>query len=234
MGGGATQSSRRAGYIPEVSEIVTPEELNRPLIVRGRALAVAGVVAVVLLAAAGWAAQIDLASVGDRDSAPLEALSDLYKLLSIAGLLWLGRKLRSRSLTLLGLLLLAMFVGGLLIHTDWFSDVLHSVTDRVAGWLPVSSGSLQLAFIFVVLAVVAGWLVWLAYAGADPLEKPAVVTLIGLLFVVGIFVGPVNAISSLGINREWLFAEDFGQVVALALLTGYVAGLVAATAWDRK
>lgn len=152
------------------------------------------------------------------------ALSDLCKLLSIIGLLWLGRRLRSRSLALLGLLLLAMFAGGLIIHADWFSNALHGVTDRLASWLPVSSGFLQLAFIFLVLAVVAGWLVWLAYVGATLGEKRAVVTLIGLLFAVGIFVGPVSAISSLGINREWLFAEDFGQVVALALLTGYVAG----------
>jgi len=47
-------------------------------------------------------------------------------------------------------------------------------------------------------------------------------------------VGPINAISALGINREWLFAEDFGQVVSLSLLVGYIGGLLVATAGSSR
>ena len=57
----------------------------------------------------------------------------------------------------------------------------------------------------------------------------AIGVLILLFMAVGVFTGPVNAIAAAGINREWLFAEDFGQGVTLAVMSGYVAGMAVAT-----
>jgi hypothetical protein len=55
------------------------ETTNTPGRLRGNALWVALVVAVVLLGAAWWAAQVDLNSEPDRNSGPLNALSTVYK-----------------------------------------------------------------------------------------------------------------------------------------------------------
>ncbi len=100
--------------------------------------------------------------------------------------------------------------------------------------LPVSEKHADEVLLFGALALIAVWLLAAAYRAANERDRSLVMTLIGLLVLVGVFVGPVNAIASLGINREWLFAEDFGQVVSLAVLGGYVSGLVAATGAGRE
>ena len=64
---------------------------------------------------------------------------------------------------------------------------------------------------------------------AGPQERPVVGVLILMFALVGVFTGPVNAVAAAGISREWLFAEDFGQAVVLAVMAGYVTGLAAAT-----
>ncbi len=215
----STHSS--AGYIRPVGD---PTDLR----VRGRALLVASAVGVVLLAGAWWAASVDLASEYERNAAPLDALSTLYKVLSVVGLALVGRTIGSRSMRLLALLLALMTVGSLLVDEEWFVSGIRSVADFMADVLPLSSGFVELAGLFLALAAVAGTLISMAFAAMRPEEKIATMTLIALLFVLGIFVGPVNAIASEGINREWLFAEDFGQVVAMAIVTAYVAGLLAA------
>ena len=195
----------------------------------GRAAVVAGVVTGVLLMAALWAASVDLAAGQQRNAAPMETLAVFYKVLSAAGLVVVGRRLRSKSMYLLALLLAALVLGGYLIHASWFSSAVNAASSRIADLVPLSSGFIELGSLFLALAVLAGWLVLAAFRAAAPGERSAVTALIWLLFAVGVFVGPVNAISALGINREWLFAEDFGQVVMLSLLAGYCAGLVAAT-----
>ncbi len=223
-----SQATRRR-YIPEVQEIETTEKPVGLVRVRGRALAVATLVASVLLAGALWAAKVDLDSRFERNAVPLDILSAVYKVLIVVGLLVVARRLGSVSFKLLALLVAALAVGSVVVNADSFGDWLHSLLVPIADVLPVSSGFLGLAIIFVVLAAVAAPLVYLAYSKAAANEKPAVLTVIAVLFVIGIFVGPVNAISSLGINREWLFAEDFGQVVNLAILAGYTTGLLVAT-----
>ncbi len=196
--------------------------------VRGPALIVAVAVTGVLLGAALWAASVDLASEVGRNAVPLDILATLFKVLSVAGLLVLARRTGSKAMRLIALLLGLMVVGSLLVDTTWFNDAMHVITEWLEGFLPVSSGFIELAAIFVALAFVAGYLVVAALRAARPEEKRSVVTLIILLLAVGVFVGPVNAVAAAGINREWLFAEDFGQVVSLAVVTGYVAGLVVA------
>jgi len=195
---------------------------------------VALAVAVVLLVGALWAAGVDLASEHGRNAAPLDALSALYKGLSVVGLLLLGRLLGSRSMRLLALLLALMTIGGLLVDAEWFVALIRSIADRLAENLPFSSGFVELAGLFAGLATIAGVLLWMAFTAAGTRERSAVVTLIVLFFVLGIFVGPVNAIASQGINREWLFAEDFGQVVSIAIITAYVAGLVGTVLPTRR
>jgi hypothetical protein len=181
----------------------------------------------VLLAAAWWAAEVDYASVLKRNSMPLDVLSAGYKVLIVAGLIVVARRTQSRSMYLLGALVAALGIGSLIVNAQWSEDLLGGLADRVVDVLPVGRGIVQLGAMFVVLAVLAGWLVWQAYVNARPEERTAVLTIIGLLFLVGVFVGPINAISTQGYSRAWLFAEDFGQVVSLALFGSYTAGLVA-------
>jgi len=200
-----------------------------PIRLHGRALQAAVAVGVVTLAVALWAGSIDLASDVGLNSTALNVLSIVYKLLSIAGLVYVGRQIRSQSMLLLALLLAMLTVGHFVIDSGLWDDLAHPFTTRLSRVLPVSSGFLNLSALFLALAVIAGGLVWAAFRFASPAERPAVVRLITMLFVVGVFVGPVNAISVFGINREWLFAEDFGQVASLAILTAYVAGLAVAT-----
>ncbi len=193
-----------------------------------RAVAVGVLVTLVLFIAALWAARADFASAPQRNAAPLDALAMLSKLLSVAMLLYLARKLASRSFALIALLLALMATGSLLVDAAWFGDLLETFSAPLERILPVSSGFVELAALFSALAVIAGGLVLASWRAARPAEKPSLVVLIALLFVLGLFVGPVNAIASTGINREWLFAEDFGQVVSMALVTGYLAGLLVA------
>lgn len=225
MGGGCGVGDT-SGYIRRVTDT---DRAAPQLQVRGRSLAVAGLVAAVLLLGAAWAASIDLASAYERNSAPLEWMAFGYKSAGALGLAVVARRLHSRSMNLLALMLAALVVGSLLIDTGWFSSTVGAISIRLAERLPVSSGFLELGVLFLALGVVAAWLVYAAYRAATAGEKRAVLVVMGLLFLVGVFVGPVNAISALGINREWLFAEDFGQVVSLAVLVGYICGLVAAT-----
>ncbi len=198
---------------------------------RGTALWVAIAVAVVLLGGAWWAAQVDLNSELDRNSGPLKALSTVYKVLIFGGLWVVARRLGSSSVKRLALLVLALIVGGLAID---ITAALHRIAARLASVLPVSEKHADEVLLFGALALIAVWLLAAAYRAANERDRSLVMTLIGLLVLVGVFVGPVNAIASLGINREWLFAEDFGQVVSLAVLGGYVSGLVAATGAGRE
>jgi len=219
------------GYIIPVDEVGAAGSgvAGSGVRLRGRALGVALVVSVALLGAAVWAASVDFASEPERNAAPLDTLAILYKLVAIAALLYVGWRWHSRSLRLLALLLALMAIGSLLVDMEWFVQVEHSLAEPLERVLGVSSGFIELAALFLGLAAVAGALVWAAYRGATLDDRPVVLRVIGILFVIGIFMGPVNAIASTGINREWLFAEDFGQVVSLAVLAGYGVGLVAAT-----
>ncbi len=196
---------------------------------QGRALQAALAAGLALMAAALWAAGVDYASEIGLNAGPLNALSILYKLISIVALVYVGYRIRSRSMWVLALLLSLLTLGHIVIDAGWWDDVANPITQRLESVLHVSSGFINLASLFLALAVIAGGLVLAAYRSASLEERPVVVRLIAILFVVGVFVGPVNAISVFGINREWLFAEDFGQVAALAVLTAYAAGLVVAS-----
>jgi hypothetical protein len=204
-----------------------------PIRLHGKALHAAVAVGVVTLAVALWAGGVDLATEVGLDSTPLNVLSILYKLLSMAGLVYVGRQLRSQSMLLLALLVAMLTVGHFVVGSGVWDDLAYPFATRLARVLPLSPGFLNLSAMFLALAVIGGGLVWAAFRFATPAERPAVVRLIMMLFVVGVFVGPVNAISVLGINREWLFAEDFGQVASLAILTAYVAGLAVVT-WETS
>jgi hypothetical protein len=200
---------------------------------QGRSLQAALAAGLVLAAATSWAAAVDLGPDMGLNSGPLSVLSILYKLIGIAALIYVGRQMRSRSMWILALLLSLLTLGHFVIDAGWWDDVAHPITQRLEPILHVSSGFINLASMFLALAVIAGGLVWNAYRSASLEERPVVVRLITILFVVGVFVGPVNAISVFGINRLWLFAEDFGQAAALAVLAAYVMGLVVAT-WERS
>lgn len=222
--GGIAGGGLRRGYIRRVT-VIDPKQLR----IRGPAAVVAVAVTGVLLVGALWAASVDLSAGQQRNAVPMEVLAIVYKLLSAIGLVVVGRRLQSKSMHLLAVLLAALVLGGYLIHASWFSSALNTVSSRLADFVPLSSGFIELGSLFLALAVLAAWLVLAAFRAAAAAERSAVTALIWLLFAVGVFVGPVNAISALGINREWLFAEDFGQVVTLSALAGYCAGLVAAT-----
>jgi hypothetical protein len=210
----------------------TIEQDEAPLQVRGRALRVALGVTFVLQAAGLWAARSDLEST-ERYPSGLDLLAPMYKYLIVVGLLAVGWRIGSASFKLLALLVAALAAGSLIVNNYEnqlkFYDSLAPIADR----LPVSSGFLGNAMIFLTLAAVGGGLVLLAYRKAGTADRHQVLVVIGLLFLVGVFVGPVNAISAATESSAWSFAEDFGQVVTLAILAGHVAGLVVAT-WDER
>lgn len=187
-------------------------------------------VAALLLVGAAWAARIDLISEVERNAVPLDWLGTIYRLLAATVLALLGKHLRSRSMWSLASLLALMTAGSLVIGTRWFNAAAEALARPISDVVDRSHVSLKLAVMFIVLALVGGTLVWKAYREAKPFERAAVIRLIVLVAVVGFFVGPVNALSTQGISRWLLFAEDFGQVVSLAVLTGYGSGLLAATA----
>jgi len=212
-----------------VQDIETADKPAQQLRVNGRAAQVAMVVGAALLFGALWAGKIDLDSVRERNSDPLDILSAGYKVLIVGGLLIVARRTASTSFKLLAGLVAALTVGSVVVNAGAFGERLYNTIGPLADSLPVSAGFVGLAFIFLALAAIAGSMVFASYVVAEPHEQSAVIIVIALLFLVGLFVGPVNAISAIGINREWLFAEDFGQVVTLSLLGGYTAGLVVAT-----
>ena len=197
--------------------------------VRGRARRVAVALTVVLVLAALWAAKLDYDSVYERNSVPLDVLSALYKALSIAGLIVVGRRLKSRSIYIIAALVAALAVGSLFVNSSLSDTLINPIATLISDNLPVSHGFAHFGIIFCSLAAIAGAMVFVAYTGARSWERSTVLILIGILFLEGVFVGPVNAISTQGFTREWLFAEDFGQVISLAILTGYTSGLIVAT-----
>jgi hypothetical protein len=196
---------------------------------RGRALQVALAVGLVLFGVGVWAGAADLASEYGTNSVPLGVLSLLYKLLSIAALLYVAARWHSRSLRILALLLALLELGHLVVHTGWFNHTVYLFLRPVVRVLPVSMRLVWMGGMFVALGVLGIGLVWLAFRRAGVAEKPVVVRIIAIIAVLGVFAGPVNAISVFGISKEWLVAEDFGQVLALAVLAAYGAGLVVAT-----
>lgn len=197
--------------------------------VRGAALVVAVAAAGVLVTGAIWAAQVDLNSQLERNAVPLDILATVYKVVAGIGLFVVGRRIVSRSFNLLALMMGALTAGSLLVDVDWLDSITGPLAAVVADLFGVSTWAASLGVVFAALAVVGVLLVVLALRAMQDFEKPTVWKLLVLLAVLGVFLGPVNAISSLGINREWLFAEDFGQVMTLAVIGGYVAGLVATT-----
>ncbi len=187
-------------------------------------------VTLVLLVGAVWAAKLDYDSVAERYSVPLDIASGSYKVLAATGLVILGRRLGSQAMYLLAVLVGLLFAGSLFVNSDWSDRIVGPVADGIAGWLPLSGGTLHLVLIFLAAAVLAGALVVRVLRVASAEERGAVLIIVVMLGVVGVFLGPINAISTQGWSREWLFAEDFGQVLGLAVLAGYVWGLVGAAA----
>jgi hypothetical protein len=214
------------GYISRMQTVDSPPDT---VYLRGRAFQVALAVGMVLLGIGIWAGAADLASEYGTNSVPLEVLSLLYRLLSIAALLYVAARWHSRSLRILALLLALLELGHLLVHNAWFNDTVHLFLRPVVNVLPVSMGLVRMGGMFIGLGVLGIGLVWLAFRQAGVAEKPVVVRIIAIIGLLGFFAGPVNAISAFGINKEWLVAEDLGQVLALAVLAAYGAGLVVAT-----
>jgi hypothetical protein len=205
---------------------VTEEARDKTLRLSRKGGRAAILVGSLLLAGAAWAARIDLTSEVERNSVPLDWLGTIYKLTAAAVLWMLGARLRSRSMWLLAALLALMTAGSFVIGTGWFNAVAGKVTGPLSDLVGRSPMFLKLATMFVSLALIAGTLVWMAYRNAAPFERPAVVRLVVLMAAVGFFVGPVNALSTQGISRQLLFAEDFGQVVSLSVLAAYGTGLL--------
>ena len=103
------------------------------------------------------------------------------------------------------------------------------IGDALVETLSLSDGVAHVGLLFVALGIAALGLLSVAWIKAQPGERQVIGVLILLFMAVGVFTGPVNAIAAAGINREWLFAEDFGQGVTLAVMGGYVAGMAVAT-----
>ena len=212
--------------MPEKTAFEAPE---RQLIFDGRARSIAVLVTLGLLAMTLWAAKLDYDSPIERNKVPLDVLSASFKILALVGLVVVARRLASRSLFMIAGYVGALFVGSIIINSDLLSTVFSPVADLLDPLLPVSGQTIKYVIMFSALGVIAAVLLYLAYTWARPFERRVVLTLIGMMLVVSVFVGPINALSIQGWSREWLFAEDFGQVLTLALLTGFTSGLVVAT-----
>ena len=98
---------------------------------QGRALQAALAAGLVLMAAALWAAGVDYASEIGLNAGPLNALSILYKLISIVALVYVGYRIRSRSMWVLALLLSLLTLGHIVIDAGWWDDVANPITQRL-------------------------------------------------------------------------------------------------------
>ena len=207
---------------------VTEEARDKTLRLSRKGGRAAILVGSLLLAGAAWAARIDLTSEVERNSVPLDWLGTIYKLTAAAVLWMLGARLRSRSMWLLAALLALMTAGSFVIGTGWFNAVAGKVTGPLSDLVGRSPMFLKLATMFVSLALIAGTLVWMAYRNAAPFELASSgapsCTDDGCRWLLR---RSVNALSTQGISRQLLFAEDFGQVVSLSVLAAYGAGLLA-------
>ena len=202
---------------------------GRRLTVDGRARWVAVLVTLGLLAMTLWAAKLDYDRPIERNKVPLDVLSASFKILALVGLVIVARRLASRSLFMIAGFVAALLAGSFIINSDLLDGLFGPVADLLDPLLPVAGQIVKYVIMFTALGVVAAVLLHLAYTWARPFERTVVLILVGMMVVVSVFVGPINALSIQGWSREWLFAEDFGQVVTLALLTGFTSGLVVAT-----
>lgn len=195
----------------------------------GRPLRVAAAVAALLLVGVLAGAAYDLASPVERRPVPLEIATFVGKLVVAGGLTIVARRTGSISLRLLAVLAGLLAVAGLLPTIDLVNTAINGVAGVMSDVVGISGVAARLGLLFIALGVAALGLIVVAWTKARPDERPVVKALIVMFAVVGVFAGPTNAIAALGISREWLFAEDFGQAVMVAVMAGYVAGLVAAT-----
>ena len=200
-----------------------------PWQLRGRALLIAAAMTALLMSGVLVAAAYDLASPLERRPVPLEMAALICKLVIVAGLITIGRRTHSTSIRLLAGLVALLAVAGPAVDWSFVDSLVEAIADPFVEGLSLSRKVVHNGILFGALGIAAIGLLATAWVKATPEERPMVGVLILLLMAVGVFTGPVNAVAAAGINREWLFAEDFGQAVALAVMAGYVAGRAVVT-----
>lgn len=208
-------------------------DVAEPWQLRGRALRVAAAMTALLLIVVIAAAWYDLASPLERRPVPLEMAALICKLVIVAGFITIGRRTRSTSISMLAGLVALLAVAGPAVDWSFVDSLVEAIADPFVDGLSLSRKVVHNGILFGALGIAALGLLAAAWVKATPVERPVVGALILLLMAVGVFTGPVNAVAAAGINREWLFAEDFGQAVVLAVMAGYVTGLAERTRRQR-
>jgi hypothetical protein len=222
-GHGATDA---AGTVPDVPGSTAQSDARYRQVSHGLVWGVAALVTAGLLIGALAAARVDLNSPLERNPVPLENSATVSKLVAAAGLLLLARMRRSVSILTIAGVVLLLAVEGRFHALGLLDGVVAGPARSIAAAFSISRVFVASAIPLAVAGMIIALLLAYAVVKAGPEDRRLVLSLVLLLAIDGIFAGPVNAISSLGITREWLFAEDFGQAVALALLAGYVSGAV--------
>ena len=176
------------------------------------------------------AAALDLANADRWDPANLQAWTLVSQTLSAAGLFVLGRVRNSRSFMVLGFLI-ALVVVEEAFHvlnpvSAWLAD-LFDIENR---WTTVRLSVLNGVLIYGFVAIIGVTLLLVSHWHGTPAERRVVRNIAILLFVGGLFGGPISTASYwTDETRRVLFVEEVGETLAFAVMVGYVAALVAQT-----
>jgi hypothetical protein len=184
-------------------------------------------VTAVFVAGGILAAALDLADADRWDATTLQAWTLLAQALVAVGLFLLGRWRRSVSFALLGVLI-ALIVVEEAFHvlnpvSAWLSDVAN-IENR---WNTFRLSVLNGALIYGFVAVIGVALLLFSHWHGSPAERRVVRNIAVLLFVGGLFGGPVSTASYWTDDpRRIIFIEEVGENMVFAVMVGYVSALL--------
>lgn len=193
---------------------------------------VAWFVAAFFLVGAVVAAGVDLVDAERWDAATLQSWTLVSQALAAIGMLELGRLHSSFSFAVLGILI-GLIVIEEAFHvlnpiSAWFAEVAQIENT----WTTVRLGLLNGLLIYGFVAVLGITMLVVSHYHGSPAEQRVIRNLALLLFVGGVFGGPISTAGNWGDIRMWMFVEECGEAIVFAAIAGYVGGLVALTRSD--
>lgn len=201
--------------------------------IRGSSRHVMMYVAAVFVLGGVVAAMLDLAEPDRWDPAKLQAWTLVSQTLSAAGLFVLGKLLKSRSFIVLGFLISLVVIEEAFHVLNPVSAWLADLFDIENKWNTVRLSVINGALIYGFVAIIGVTFLLVSHWHGTPAERRVVRNIAILLFIGGIFGGPISTASYwTDETRRVLFVEEVGETLAFAVMVAYVAALVVQT-WRR-
>mgnify|MGYP001825301006 CR=1 FL=1 len=201
---------------------------------RGSSRHVMTYVAAIFVLGGVLAAALDLADSDRWDPANLQAWTLVSQTLSAAGLFMLGRLRKSRSFVVLSFLISLVVIEEAFHVLNPVSAWLADLFDIENKWNTVRLSVLNGALIYGFVALIGVTLLLVSHWHGTPAERRVVRNIAIMLFIGGIFGGPISTASYwTDETRRVLFVEEVGETLAFAVMVAYVAALVAQTGRSR-